>query len=105
MQSADKEKEIYEQVTALLKSGIIKHSSATRYSQILLQPKKPEGWRMCIDYRYLNDCSTGGSWPIPNIKGIFERLGQHRSSIYGVIDLVQGYHQTPVALQDRKSVV
>ena len=56
---------------------------------------------MCIDYRFLNDCSTGGSWPIPNIKGIFERLGKHKSSRYGVVDLTAGYHQAPVAMNSR----
>ena len=96
VQSAEKEMEIYRQVTALLDAGIIQHSPACYYSQVLLT-KKPDGSdRMCIDFRKLNDCSDTIKHPLPNIDAIFERVGKHKPKVVGKLDLTQGYHQVPV---------
>jgi hypothetical protein len=74
--------EIYKQVTVLLKAGIIRHSTATNYSQILLTKKLDNTKRLCIDFRKLNDCSDTTKWPIPDIDGIFERVGKKTSEIF-----------------------
>ena len=89
---------IHQQIGELLKQGIIKTSNAAFYSQVLLIPKPGGEWRFCIDYRALNDCTEANSWPLPNIKLLFSRLGQHQSVYYGVMDNTQGYHQAPVEL-------
>ena len=66
-----------------------------------MTPKPPDGFRFCIDYRKLNDCTESASWPLPNIKQMFVRLGQHKSKVYGVVDLTSGYHQAPLSLSAR----
>jgi hypothetical protein len=48
--------------------------------------------------RSLNDCTQSASWPIPNIKELFARLGTHHSDTFRVMDLTAGYHQAPVSL-------
>ena len=36
-------------------------------------------------------------FPIPNIKQMLNRIGDHRSQIFGIMDLTQGYHQNTVS--------
>jgi hypothetical protein len=70
VQSAANEKEIYKQLTPLLEAGIIRHSAASHYSQILLKKKKDyDAKRLCIDFRKLNRCTKTTKHPFPDIKG------------------------------------
>ena len=85
----------------MLDQGIIEPSTASYYSQVILASKPDDTWRFCIDYRSLNDCTQSASWPIPNIKEMFSRLGTHHSDTFGVMDLTAGYHQAPVSLATR----
>ena len=60
---------------------------------------KPDGtFRMCVDYRALNDCTADASWPIPNIAEMLRRIGSQKPKIFGIMDLTQGYHQAPLTL-------
>ena len=76
-QTPAKNAEILQQTTKLQKLTIIEYSNAAHYSQVILVPNphtsKAE-WRFCIDYRFLNDLTSSLSWPLPNIKQMFERL-------------------------------
>ncbi len=101
VQSPAKQAEILKQVTELLDQGIIEPSMASYYSQVILASKPDDTWRFCIDFRSLNDCTQSASWPIPNIKEMFARLGTHHSDTFGVMDLTAGYHQAPVSLGTR----
>ena len=40
--------------------------------------------------------SESMSWPIPNIREKFDRLGQKHAKFFAKIDLTSGYHQIPV---------
>ena len=63
---------------------------------------KPDGtFRMCVDYRALNDCTADASWPIPNMAEILRRIGSQKPKIFGIMDLTQGYHQAPLTLATR----
>ena len=52
---------------------------------------------MCVDYRALNDCTPDASWPIPNIAKMLRRIGSRKPKIFGIMDLIQGYHQAPLS--------
>jgi hypothetical protein len=101
VQSPAKQAEIRKQVTELLNAGMIEPSTASYYSQVILTSKPDDTWRFCIDYCSLNNCTQSASWPIPNIREMFSRLGTHYSDTFGVIDLTAGYHQAPVSLGTR----
>ncbi len=101
VQSPAKQAEIQKQVDELLRTKVIEPSNASYYSQVILASKPNDEWRFCIDYRSLNDCTQSASWPIPNIKELFRRLGTHHSNVFGVMDLTAGYHQAPVGLGTR----
>ena len=64
-------------------------------------PKADGTFRMCVDYRALNDCTADVSWPIPNIAEMFRRIGSQKPKILRIMDLPQGYHQAPLTLATR----
>ena len=59
-------------------------------------PKPDCSKRLCVDYRSLNDCTTDASWPIPNISEMFRRIALQKPTIFGLMNLTQGYHQAPL---------
>ena len=81
----------------MLRQGIIRKSTSPHYSQVLLVPKPDNTFRMCVDYRALNDCTPDASWPIPNIAEMLRRIGSRKPKIFGIMDLTQGYHQAPLS--------
>jgi hypothetical protein len=101
VQSSANQAETVRQIDLLLAQKIIERSDALYYSQGLLTNKPDGSKRFVIDYRKLNDCTESASWPLLNIKQMFVRLGTHKSSIYGVMDLTSGYHQAPLSLAAR----
>ncbi|GJZ52563.1 reverse transcriptase domain-containing protein [Tanacetum coccineum] len=61
--------------------------------------KKKDGlFRMCIDYRELNNLTVKNHYPLPRIDDLFDQL--QGSSVYSKIDLRYGYHQLQVREED-----
>jgi hypothetical protein len=92
-QNPTKEVEIERQISILLDDVIIKRSKEAYWSKVVLAPKPDDEWRLYIDFQNLNTASDPGGHPIPNITDMLNRIGDHKSNIYGVLDLTQGYHQ------------
>jgi hypothetical protein len=89
--SPSKQDAVYDTTKNMLNNGLIELSQARAWSQVVLA-KKPNGtWRFCVDYRALNDCLKALGWPIPNIKSLFQRLGNRKARYFAVVDLTQGY--------------
>ena len=80
----------------MLADGVIEKSDASYYSHLVIVLKTEDKVRVCIDYRNLNDCIKPASWPRPNIRGLFERIGHNKPTVFGVMDLTAGYHQAPL---------
>ncbi|KAD6118908.1 hypothetical protein E3N88_10179 [Mikania micrantha] len=58
------------------------------------------GWRVCIDYRKLNDATRKDHFPLPFIDQMLERLlGQQ---YYCFLDGFSGYFQIPIAPEDQE---
>ena len=96
VQSSVKSAQICKFTDDLLAAGIIRPSKAEYYSQVVLAVKPhtdKKEWRFCVDYRNLNSCTVSHSWPLPNTKHMFERIGTKKARWFGVIDLTQGFHQ------------
>ena len=55
-----------------------------------------------MDYRFLNDLTSSLSWPLPNIKRMFERLRARKVKYFAVMNFTQGFHQITM---DKASVV
>ena len=100
-QSSVKQTALFNTIQTLISQGIVEKSQSPHYSQILMVPKPDGTFRMCVDYRALNDCTADASWPIPNIAEMFRRIGSQKPKIFGIMDLTQGYHQAPLTLATR----
>ena len=88
-----------EQITALIDKGLIEPSSSEWSFPVVLVPKHTNDWRMCVDYRKLNDITVPDSYSLPYIDEIFDNLGG--ATIFSTLDLFSGYHQN---LMDDESV-
>ena len=95
-QSVKNNIEIEKTITTMLADGVIEKSNTSYYSHPVTVQKTEDKVRVCIYYRNLNDCIKPASWPLPNIRGLFERIGHNKPTVFGVMDLTAGYHQAPL---------
>ncbi|XP_076886751.1 uncharacterized protein LOC143536702 [Bidens hawaiensis] len=66
----------------------------------LIHSRTVTGWRVCIDYRQLNDATRKDHFPLPFIDKMLERLvGQQ---FYCFLDDFSGYFQIPIAPEDQE---
>jgi transposase InsO family protein len=96
--------EITDQMEALEREGVITASESPWNAPLLVVPKKPDvngqvKYRVCVDFRRLNEVTIGDAFPLPNIVDILDQLG--RSKYYSTLDLAHGYHQIPMSPSDR----
>ncbi|KAH0643768.1 hypothetical protein KY289_034742 [Solanum tuberosum] len=92
-------KELKEQLKDLLDKGFIRPSISPWGAPVLFVKKKDGSFRMCIDYRQLNNVTIKNKYPIPKIDDLFDQL--QGASYFSKIDLRSGYHQ----LRVRDSVI
>ncbi|GJX90560.1 DNA-directed DNA polymerase [Tanacetum coccineum] len=60
-------------------------------------------WRVCIDYRKLNNATWKYHFPLPFIDQMLERLAGHE--YYCFLDVFSGYFQIPIAPEDQEKTV
>ncbi|GJT94682.1 reverse transcriptase domain-containing protein [Tanacetum coccineum] len=58
------------------------------------------GWRVCIDYRKLNDATRKDHSPLPFMDQMLERLAGNK--YYCFLDVFFGYYQIPIDPQDQE---
>ncbi|XP_071727904.1 uncharacterized protein [Rutidosis leptorrhynchoides] len=66
----------------------------------LIPTRTVTGWRVCIDYRKLNDATRKDHFPLPFIDQMLERLAGN--SYYCFLDGFSGYFQIPIAPEDQE---
>jgi len=87
-----------EEINKLLNHGLIAPSHSPWAFPVLLVKKKNGKWRMCVDYRKLNDITVKDAYALPFIDELLESV--HGATVFSAIDLFSGYHQIPMNEKD-----
>ncbi|GKF17633.1 reverse transcriptase domain-containing protein [Tanacetum coccineum] len=66
----------------------------------LIPTRLVTGWRVCIDYRKLNDATRKDHFPLPFMDQMLERLA--RNEYYCFLDGFSGYFQIPIDPLDQE---
>ncbi|GJW24219.1 reverse transcriptase domain-containing protein [Tanacetum coccineum] len=72
----------------------------TNNNNELIPTRLVTGWRVCIDYRELNDATRKDHFPLPFMDQMLERLAGNE--FYCFLDGFSGYFQIPIDPQDQE---
>ena len=87
-----------EYINEMLDQGVISRSSSPWSSPIQMVMKKDGSWRICGDYRALNQATQRDQYPLPNILDVQNCL--HGKTVFSKVDLFKGFWQVPMAPED-----
>ncbi|CAC5423943.1 unnamed protein product [Mytilus coruscus] len=93
---AEEERKI---ITQMLDQGVIENSSSPWASPLLLIRKKNGKIRPAVDYRKINSKTVCDAYPLPRIQDCLDAVSG--ANLFSVFDLISGFHQIPVKLEDR----
>lgn len=88
------EEEIHKQVDKLAADGLIEKRPGNAWASPIHMVRKPVGWRMCIDYRRVNDQCLPDAYPLPHIRHMLDNIA--KSTVFSVIDLQWGFWNVPL---------
>jgi hypothetical protein len=84
----------------MAKKGIIEESTSRWNAPIVLTKKRTGGFRLCIDFRELNDRTIKKVCQPPTIEECVNTLSG--ATVFSQIDLERGYHQVPMEKSSRE---
>ncbi|GKE12766.1 reverse transcriptase domain-containing protein, partial [Tanacetum coccineum] len=100
-QVADRNQAIQEEVGKLVEAGIMKE---IHYHDWLSNPvmvkKHDDSWRMCVDFKDLNNACPKDGYPLPEIDWKVESLCGFPFKCF--LDAYKGYHQIQMAKEDEE---
>ncbi|GJX31368.1 reverse transcriptase domain-containing protein [Tanacetum coccineum] len=100
-QAPERNKVIQEEVEKLVDAGIMKEVHYhSRLSNPVMVKKHDETWRMCVDFKDLNNACPKDCYPLPEIDWKVESLCGYPFKCF--LDAYKGYHQIKMAKEDEE---
>ena len=86
-------------------AGRMEPSTSAWAAQLVIVAKRNDkgevsGWRICGDYRNLNDVTKADAEPLPLMQAVFDRLAGMQ--YFSKLDLLKGFNQIPVEQPSRE---
>ncbi|KAJ5082230.1 hypothetical protein N7532_011273 [Penicillium argentinense] len=89
--SVEKLDELGRQIEDLIQKGLIQPSASPWGFPVVFVRKPDNKWRMCIDYRALNEVTLKNGYPLPRVQELLDIIG--KAKFLSKIDLASGYWQ------------
>ncbi|GJV65888.1 reverse transcriptase domain-containing protein [Tanacetum coccineum] len=103
-QAPEINKVIQEEVKKLVEAGIMKEVHYHSWLSNPVMVKKHDGtWRMCVDFKDLNNACPKDCYPLPEIDWKVESLCGYSFKCF--LDAYKGYHQIKMAKEDEEKWV
>ncbi|GJS75289.1 reverse transcriptase domain-containing protein [Tanacetum coccineum] len=100
-QAPERNKAIQEEVEKLVDAGIMKEVHYHNWLSNPVMVKKHDGtWRMCVDFKDLNNACPKDCYPLPEIDWKVESLCGYPFKCF--LDAYKGYHQIKMAKEDEE---
>lgn len=97
----EKQQNADQQIQQSLEAGLACRSHSSWASPIVMVRKKDGTYRLCIDYRALNDCTVKDAYPLPRIQDTLATLST--AKWFSTLDLAAGYWQVELTPRARKA--
>ena len=88
------------EIDKLVSADIVRASTSSWASPVVMVQKKDGGWRMCEDYRRLNSMTKFDCFPLPRLDEALDAFAG--ATVFSSLDHAMAYHQVPVKPSDFK---
>lgn len=93
--AGEKQQHADQQIRDGLQSGVATRSHSSWASPVVIVRKKDGSYRLCMDYRALNDRTITDAYPLPRIQDTLDTLAT--AKWFSTLDLASGYWQVELS--------
>lgn len=96
----EKQNIINDMIRDMEEQGLVEPSTSPWAAPIVLAKKKDGSFRLCIDYRRLNEVTESDAYPMPNLNDMIRNM--RGAKIFSILDLKSGYWQVSLNPDSRR---